>query len=735
MHRRKTSKEDQDEFPAISVSEASPSSPRPPSSLNGAPADDDNAGRVNGDSTNHENELSSFTFGSRRTKAAPNGHGGWGSLSQTQRTRVVSVPSVSSPLNDQFPTSQSHPPNPPSAGPYRTSFQVPRSPQNGLGPLSSSNGPRQHQAPAMRQSLSLPSTQLSHARTRSATGPFSPSTPSPLGSSFPIPQSASYPPQGFSSDSSTTLIGSPPKVNGLSNGNGLPSLPSDGTQEIDFSSSTSSDLTHSGEEGVLMPSASSPASGQRSFREGFTFGARPPDSLPSAELPPGSAKAGRRGHHHKHSLSHNFFSFLEPGSGRDDLHTQPTPTPVSPWNPISPFPMQKSDSMQSMMDQAYSTEKGHGLGVIPREKSPVGRARAPPVVDSAAVAMASVQFILGASLWVVGQQIGSLSCTGLGYWVVFDSFGVALGHVLPDISLRRVCRILSPVLWALAAYAQAVYLLFASVYVCKETVEHLLLSAGEGEGHHHHHGDEVTDIFGIDFPPYLLCITLLSLIGTATIFNNQSKFVSATGNHIPPVHSFIPTRFRHSLKQYTYPPLLANLLSNPYTLAPLGFCASLLTALLFVPRYQHRSFDLLLAGIETVVTFYLAYPAAVALGAVLLQTAPARGLPGGRMEAFLRAMREIERHEKVLHLPAPHIWQLTPYLTRPEALHSLDTFDGPSQSLIVTLELHVPNTLSDDEVLELTAWAWNRCRTALKYGSSDGGGDGEAEVTVGIVRG
>lgn len=49
---------------------------------------------------------------------------------------------------------------------------------------------------------------------------------------------------------------------------------------------------------------------------------------------------------------------------------------------------------------------------------------------------------------------------------------------------------------ALAAYAQAVYLLFASVYVCKETVEHLLLSAGEGEGHHHHHGDEVTDIFG-----------------------------------------------------------------------------------------------------------------------------------------------------------------------------------------------------------------------------------------------
>ena len=39
-------------------------------------------------------------------------------------------------------------------------------------------------------------------------------------------------------------------------------------------------------------------------------------------------------------------------------------------------------------------------------------------------------------------------------------------------------------------FAQAVYLMFSSVYVCKETVEHLLLSSGES---HHHHGDEVED--------------------------------------------------------------------------------------------------------------------------------------------------------------------------------------------------------------------------------------------------
>ena len=43
-------------------------------------------------------------------------------------------------------------------------------------------------------------------------------------------------------------------------------------------------------------------------------------------------------------------------------------------------------------------------------------------------------------------------------------------------------------------YAQAIYLIFASVYVCKETVEHLLLS--HGEGHHHHSGDELVELTG-----------------------------------------------------------------------------------------------------------------------------------------------------------------------------------------------------------------------------------------------
>jgi hypothetical protein len=55
----------------------------------------------------------------------------------------------------------------------------------------------------------------------------------------------------------------------------------------------------------------------------------------------------------------------------------------------------------------------------------------------------------------------------------------------------------------------------------------------------------------------------------------------------------------------------------------------------------YRTFDLVLAAFETVMTFQVAYGASVVLGTVLLQTSPERGLSGGQMEAFLRAMKDV----------------------------------------------------------------------------------------------
>ncbi|KAI0372535.1 hypothetical protein BV20DRAFT_964137 [Pilatotrama ljubarskyi] len=686
-----------------------------------------------------------------------------GLLPPPVRSRVTSTPSI--------PMSQSVPGQPASAGPYRTSFSIPRHPPtNGTAPsYAAPNG--RHHAPAMRQSFSLPS---SHSRTRSISGPFSPVTPSPLSTSFP-PSQLSVPPLHKLSSSSTApelyQPGSSPPENGVKisqppahtrrhsrlhsrnlsiyfpRPGSLPStsIAEDGAQELDFGGSSPVD------EGVPLPTAS-PGPGQRTFREGFTFGARPPSSTSSATHPmppmkPSSSGTSRRGHHHKHSLSHNFFSFLEPGaqSAPGELHTQPTPIPVSPWAPISPFPSSNSLNGEKI-------ENGHaanGVATKPRDKSPVGRIRVSPNVSPLAVCAAVGQFVLGAWLWITGQQVGSLSCTGLGYWVVFDAIGVALGHILPNRLARPEMEAQTRRAYGNArietvmTFAQSVYLIFTSVYVCKETLEHLLLSSGEG--HHHHHGDEVSSVFGIDFPIRLLFIAFVSLLTTAIAFNNHSKLVSTAGNHIPSLASLLPARSRYRASALAYPPLLNNILTNPYTIAPVLFAACVLFTATSVPPRQHRPIDLILAAVQTAVTFKLAYRAAVALGAVLLQTSPARGLAGGRMEAFLRAMREIERHPQVLHLPAPHIWQLTPSLALPDGdvvspyapvSSAADKAQGPAQSLVVTLELHVRHDLEDAEVLRLTRWAWERCVHALHFGTRGGeGGEGEAEVTVGIVKG
>ena len=95
---------------------------------------------------------------------------------------------------------------------------------------------------------------------------------------------------------------------------------------------------------------------------------------------------------------------------------------------------------------------------------------------------------------------------------------------------------------------------------------------------------------------------------------------------------------------------------------------------------------------------------------------------------------QVERHPQVLHLPAPHIWQLTPSFASPS---SISDSKSTAQSLVVTLELHVRQDLGDEDVLELTRWTWERCVAALHFGTgrSGEGGKAEAEVTVGVVRG
>ncbi|KAG6887783.1 hypothetical protein C0995_012763 [Termitomyces sp. Mi166 len=610
--------------------------------------------------------------------------------------------------------------------------------------------------------------QRGHARTRSISA-FAPSVHSPLASSFPapvdsrrharihsrnlsvfFPRPASLPTASIAEDGAQELE-IPVSL-----------VPSDGAQELEIPVS-------------LVPSAipvSIPAHrSRRSARGGsappaplgvgFTFGGRPPSSAaptPTSDLsPPTPLTSSRRGHHHKHSMSHSFFSFLEPGSTTttpehphlEQLHTQPTPMPLSPWAPISAFPLSARSTSPGSGFPPHTpiSANGHSFPPTPDDKEEEDWDTPP-----SAVLFGLAQFVLGAWLWVSGQQIGSLSVTGLGYWVVFDAFGVGLWGAVrrwwPDRDLRagetetpmdrerRVVRRpfgIAPVKTVLM-FGQAVYLLFSSVYVCKETLEHLLLSAGNVDGHHHHHGDEDEGIIGIEFPVLLACITFVSLICTSLFYKNNSRLVSVTRTRLPPLHTLL--LLRQSKSQPQPQTRTADILSNPYILSPLTSTTSIILIALFVPTSHHRPSDLVLAGLITVSTFILAYRACTVLGTVLLQTAPPRGGRGGRIERFWRVMREIERHPHVMHLPAPHIWELAPLAPSSSGKPTEDADADADEALVVTMELHVRRDVGDGDVIELTRWAWERFVGALGAGVGAGAGRGRGvEVTVGVVRG
>ncbi|EIN14641.1 hypothetical protein PUNSTDRAFT_96639 [Punctularia strigosozonata HHB-11173 SS5] len=664
----------------------------------------------------------------------------------TSPTSLQATNHAANAVNDHTETPRSYPP---SAGPYRTSFVQPSKSPTGV------NGP----------SFARPSQPHghahAHAHTRNRSISYAPASPSPLSPSFSsrvhVPPSPSPSSQGFSPSPSFGSAASsdslPPttsreharrhsRIHSRNLSIFFPrpgSLPThtiaeDGTQELELGVDGETTL-----EAPVMNIPHAPPSPEM-LRSGFKFGGRQGDdgaALPANGTPTSaSSHSARRGHHHKHSLSHNFFSFLEPGNQTPaQLHTTPTPTPISPWNPISPFPdTQTNGSASTPASSTFAQAQEVSLLQKPLAALPTSR------VSPAAAVSSLAQFVLGAWMWVAGQQNGSLACTGLGYWIVFDAFGIALAKVLPGYLARKSMQSKTRRPYGNARvetvflFAQTVYLIFASVYVCKETVEHLLLSAGEG--HHHHSGDEEINLTGIPFPIYIVFLSLLSLVGSALAYNTHSKLVNTTGNQIPSLSSYIQSlrsRFPTAIPSDEVEPAkpISRLLSNPYSISPIGFSVAILYGANFLLPHQHRAFDLLLALGEAFVTFSVAYPAAVALGAVLLQISPARGLADGRMEAFLRAMREVERHPKVLHLPAPHIWQLTPSLSRQPC--SKDA-GSTAQSLVVTLELHVRRDMDDADVLELTRWAHERCKTALRIGRGRDA-DVEPEVTVGVVRG
>lgn len=530
-----------------------------------------------------------------------------------------------------------------------------------------------------------------------------------------------------------------------------PSASDDGSQEIEYGNNP---------EGVLIP----PSNGT-SLGANFRFGSKNPPLSPrgaTSETMAGGSRPQRRGHHHKHSVSHNFFSFMDPtattqvqtpsatnGSFPHNIHQTSTSTSVStslgsqalPTPSTTHFP---STSMQHRFVEPTPSSAG---GIESRRSD----ARVVPTGSKTmrAQAFSGLQFVLGAWIWVEGQRQGSLACTGLGYWVVFDSVGIWLSEFgermrMEPRSMKRSYG--SRRVETVALFAQAIYLIFASVYVCKEAFEHVLLaSEGEdaGDAHHHHSATEsLPDFQGLLYPTTLVWTAVCTLFVSGFFFGNHDRLVEATGNHLPTPLSIIKTLTAiggpNSAARTREKPSSAVLrfVSNPFSVLPSFFAGCILMFSALLDPSQHHSADVILSCGITVFTFMVAYPAAVALGKVLLQTAPSRGMPGGHMESFLRVMRELEHHPHIVHLPAPHLWQLTPVPSKAKSERSSessyrssdrDELTSEEGSLVATVQLHVRRDLDDAGVLKLTSEVWERCTRAL--------GVSGAGVTVSVVRG
>ncbi|KAG8959574.1 hypothetical protein FRC03_007763 [Tulasnella sp. 419] len=697
----------------------------------------------------------------------------------------------------------SYPHPPMSAGPYRSTFNLSDGPnQEALSPTKMAYSPSRGFHHHHQRSQS----QYGYPSNRAPPSPLNPSSTYNGGSSSP--SSSPRSPLGFQSTrspylhspptSSTAIdrdangLGTSPPTNGSaamnrdtdSGGhrrhgrihsrnlsvffprpgatgsmNAATPIEEDGTQEIEYSAE--------GQEIIL-----SSDSGQGSdLGAGFKFGVQNPTPLPPLSPRVGNemgnpmTKPKRRGHHHKHSLSHNFFSFMQPTSSHQQngsSQLQSTDTSSSPWKGVpesssysrNALPTPTTTSFPSSAQLQYlETVPGTNGPTIARKNSATNLlgSSSPNSGVLKAKIFSILEFGVGAWLWAEGQRRGILSCTGLGYWVVFDAVGVWLGGVVSK-WVKTEKRSLSRSYGArrietVALFAQAIYLIFASVYVCKEAVEHLLLATGSGidpgDSHHGHSSGESESLLeGLVYPSTVLWISLCSLLSSSLLFSNHSRILEATGSHVSllgPLAQVFP-----SLRQ-SLPSFGSRLLTNPFSLAPLAFGLAIIAFDLFLDPMQHHSADVVLASIETVLTFYIAYPAAVALGKVLLQTAPERGLPGGQMEAFLRLMRELEHHPQIIHLPAPHLWQLTPVPPNKSVTSSASNgkSDSPYRTssnldddedmineegtLVATVQIHVKKDMDDADVLELTNYVRQRCTKALGVAS--------AGVTVSYVKG
>ncbi|KAJ9125411.1 hypothetical protein QFC22_000371 [Naganishia vaughanmartiniae] len=422
----------------------------------------------------------------------------------------------------------------------------------------------------------------------------------------------------------------------------------------------------------------------------------------------------------------------------------------------SPFQVEKQRSLLARM-----------LGLSPQTQLRAG--------------LGTLELFLGVSLWVDGQLHGNVSMTGLGYMLVFDAMGLFLqvwgGRLTNGVAAQST--IANPFgayrRESLYYFVQAIFLLFAATYIAKESLEHMLMTGEHGSETQHHghashrehgaillHGAAVNAAHG--HRPHnsisMLLIASVSSIISGAVLQNHAKLVEAVG----PLLLTSSKGVALVTNAYKLHPMLGRCferyLDNPFSSAVSACCIAAMLVQAFVPVGQVDLAEKALALAETILAFWLAYPASVAFGKVLLQTAPPQDAL--QVLAIKKAIREIEAHPAVTRVSRPHIWQLTPCNPRNTMLPVAPSRPKPisratshynrtersethqrrhsnaagSSILVANIAVHLRADLEARKVTEVTRLAYDAIDNAIgTRKSKDKWATGGGELSVMVMRG
>ncbi|GAA5907596.1 hypothetical protein JCM8208_000013 [Rhodotorula glutinis] len=458
----------------------------------------------------------------------------------------------------------------------------------------------------------------------------------------------------------------------------------------------------------------------------------------------------RRGHHHRHSVSHNLFPFLDPAAAA----AAHPPPPGTASSPSSARPHTNDDAqLPSLSSSASRTRFAHLPFPL---RFLLFASTSLPLPTRLVLALALAQVALGATLWVQGQAGESLAVTGLGYLVVFDGVAALSSALLEregalemtlaalggsgnkDLSIRRPygpARLVT-----LSHFSQAVYLLFSAVYVCKESIEHVLLLHGphDAEGAHGAghggvgHGEGLA-VMGegsgdsITLPIRALFLSAACAIALAVFARNHAGLSLALSRRSSTSSSSSSSSTKSAAAAQLAimgPPAILTRLVNPFTATVVVFAVGLGGAAVVLPAAQLAPLDKVVALLESAAMFYVAQPAASATGHVLLQTSP-----GGSSAAVRAVEGLLEALPAVSSVDPPHIWQLSP------SSSSSSSSTSPSPTLIATLTLYAHPHATDAERLGVTEHVLERVKRANERLRDWGQGEEEVEVCVQVKRG